>query len=267
MSDHIQVIILGVVQGLTEFIPISSSGHLVAVRQILGLEDQGLMFDAVLHLATLLVVIIYFWRDWQAMFFALFAKNLTHRVKQSRRLIGLIMVTTVPAAGAGLLFKNFIDNDARSLLSVAGLMIFTGLMFILLERVAAVRKDILKLNFFDALSIGLAQAAAILPGISRSGATIITGMYHGLKREAAAKYSFLAAGPVIAMAGLYSLWQLFSNPQTVSWTNLGIGFAMALISGLIAVHFLLQFLRRHKLDIFAGYLIVIGLGLIVFSFI
>jgi len=267
MNDYIQVIVLGAVQGLTEFIPISSSGHLIVVRQVFGFEDQGIAFDAVLHLATLLVIIIYFWKDWRAMVMSMFAQNVTYRIRQSRRLIWLIVVTTVPAIGAGLLFKDFINDGARSLMLVASLMIFTGLMFILLERVSKIRKDISKMSFFDALSIGLAQAAAILPGISRSGATIITGMYHGLKREVAAKYSFLAAGPIVAMAGFYSLWQLLSRPEMVSWVDLSIGFIATLVSGFVTVHFLLQFLRSHKLNIFASYLIIVGLGLLVFNFI
>lgn len=267
MSELVQVIILGAVQGLTEFIPVSSSGHLVVVREVFGLQDQGLAFDAVLHLATLLVVIIYFWRDWQSMVMSVFAKNITHRVKQSRKLLSLIAVTTIPAIGAGLLFKDFMDSGARSLVLVASLMIFTGLLFLIMERVATIKKDMSKLNFFDALSIGLAQAAAILPGISRSGATMITGMYHGLKRDVAARYAFLAAGPIIALAGIYALWQLLSSPEIISWQYLGVGFGVALVSGFVAVHFLLQFLRNHKLYVFAGYLIIVGAGLLIFNFI
>lgn len=267
MSDLVQVIILGAVQGLTEFIPISSSGHLVVVRELFGFDDQGLAFDAVLHLATLLVVIVYFWRDWQSMVVSVWAKNVTHRVKQSRKLLLSITITTVPAIGAGLLFKDFMDSGARSLVLVASLMIFTGLLFLLVERIAVVKKDMSKLSFFDALSIGLAQAAAILPGISRSGATMITGMYHGLKRDVAARYAFLASGPIIAIAGLYSLWKLLSTPGVISWQSLGIGFGVAMISGFITIHLLLQFLRNHKLNVFAGYLIVIGVGLLMFNFI
>jgi undecaprenyl-diphosphatase len=266
MQTYIETAILGVVQGLTEFIPISSSGHLVLVREVFGFKDQGLAFDAALHLATALAVLIYFREDWKNIFTSLFSKKINRTNTQSRRLLILIAVTTIPAIGVGLLFADTIEAQFRTILPVASLMIFTGLIFLLVEKIAVTKKDLTKLSFFDALSIGLAQAVAILPGISRSGATIVTGMYHGLKRETAARYSFLAATPIIVLAGFYSLWQLGGVVERITWDALALGFLTAFVSGILAVHLLLSFLKNNRLYIFAGYLIVIGVGLLAFHF-
>lgn len=262
MQTLIETAILGAVQGLTEFIPISSSGHLILVRELFGFADQGLAFDAVLHLATALAVLVYFWADWKNIFTSLFAFKPNRTSIQSRRLFILILATTVPAIGAGLLFASTIEEQIRTLLPVALLMIFTGIMFVVVEKVAETKKDISKMSFFDALSIGLAQAVAILPGISRSGVTIITGMYHGLKRETAARYSFLAAMPVVMLAGGYSFWQMLKAPEEIAYLPLAVGFATSFVFGLAAVHLLLTFLKHHRLYIFAWYMIVIGLALV-----
>ncbi|MDD5605959.1 MAG: undecaprenyl-diphosphate phosphatase [Patescibacteria group bacterium] len=262
MATYIETAILGATQGLTEFIPISSSGHLILIREIFGFQDQGLAFDAVLHLATALAVLIYFWQEWKNISVAIFSKKETRTATQSRRLFLLIVVTTIPAIGAALLWAETIEQQVRGVIPVAALMVFTGLMFIWLERISQAKKDTSKLNFFDALGIGLAQAVAILPGISRSGATIITGMYYGLKRETAARYSFLAAMPIIVLAGLYSLWQFSTAADTVAWEALAIGFVTAFGFGLLAIHLLINFLKNNRLFIFAGYLIATGAGLI-----
>ena len=265
-NEYLQAAILGAVQGLTEFIPISSSGHLIIVRELFNLSDQGLAFDAVLHLATALAVLIYFWADWKNMAVSILTRRQVREAKQSRRVFGLIAVTTVPAIGAGLLWAGYLETQFRHLMIVASLMILTGLFLILLERIGRPRRDLHKLTFFDALSIGLAQALALLPGISRSGATIMAGMYHGLKRDVAAKYSFLAAGPIVLLAGMYALWKLFSVPiNGVEFISLTVGFATSLLAGLLGIHFLLGWLKQNRLYIIAGYLIVVGIGLVVFS--
>ncbi|MBU2464617.1 MAG: undecaprenyl-diphosphatase UppP [Candidatus Edwardsbacteria bacterium] len=265
IGEYLQAAILGAVQGLTEFVPVSSSGHLVVVRELFHLPDQGLAFDAVLHLATALAVLIYFWADWESMITNFFTRRQVREAKQARKLLSLIIVTTVPAIGAGLLWAGYLEAQLRNITIVASLMILTGLFFILIERISKPHRDLNKLTFFDALSIGLAQALAILPGISRSGATIMTGMYHGLKRDTAARYAFLAAGPIVVLAGFYSLWQLFSAPvSNIEIVELAIGFITSLLVGLVAIHFLLSWLKQNRLYIFAGYLILAGAGLIIF---
>ncbi len=266
ISEYLQAAILGAVQGLTEFVPVSSSGHLVVIRELFHMPDQGLAFDAVLHLATALAVVIYFWADWKSMTTNLFTRRQVREAKRARRLLGLIIVTTVPAIGAGLLWAGYLEEQLRHIPAVASLMILTGLFFVLIERISKPHRDLNKLTFFDALSIGLAQAVAILPGISRSGATIMAGMYHGLKRDVAARYSFLAAGPIVVLAGLYSLWQLLSAPiSNLEIVELIVGFATSLLAGLIAIRFLLSWLKQNRLYVFAGYLILVGAGLIIFS--
>jgi len=266
MSQYLQATVLGLIQGLTEFIPVSSSGHLVVVRQVFNWADQGLAFDAVLHLATLTAVLIYFRQDWLNIVTAITTKKQTYEIRQSRKLAGLIAITTVPAIGAGLLLEGTIENTVRHFHDIAILMILVGLLFFVAERYTRPKRDIGKLNFFDALSIGLAQAVAMVPGISRSGATIITGMYHGLSREAAARYSFLAAGPIIAMAGFYSLLKILQGGVTSGLgLELAIGFGASFISGLLAIHWLLKFLNKHPLNVFAWYRIAVGIGLLIFS--
>ena len=266
MAEWLQALVLGLVQGVTEFIPVSSSGHLVLVRQLLGWPDQGLAFDAVLHLATLTAVVIYFWREWRSMAIAVTTQKQTYEVRQARKLVGLIAVTTVPAIGVGLIAADWVGATVRHVPQIAALMLVTAVFMWIVEVIARPRREIAKLNFWDSLSIGLAQAVAILPGISRSGATILTGMYHGLSREAAARYSFLAAGPVVALAGGYSLWQLsYDLSGTNDWLRFLIGFGASLVSGLLVIHWLLKFLNRHRLNIFAWYLILAGSGLLIFD--
>ncbi len=266
MQDFIQPIILGLVQGLTEFLPISSSGHLVITREVFGWADQGALFDAVLHLATVVAILIYFRADWLSIWASLNPKSASHSAVQSRHLLLLLAVSTVPAIVGGFLFPQLFIEQGRGLTTIAGLMIFTGLMFILVERIARGKKNLSKLTFFDALSIGIAQLGAMLPGISRSGATIITGLYIGLKREEAARYAFLLGVPALALAGGYSLFQMESGQTAVNWMFLGIGSGVSLISSLIAITIMMRFLKNNKLYVFAGYMIAVGIALLVFKF-
>lgn len=266
MESFIQPLILGLVQGLAEFLPISSSGHLVITREVLGWADQGALFDAVLHLATVIAILIYFRTDWLNIVTSLNPKSTSHSAVQSRRLLWLLGISTVPAIAGGLLFPQLFTEQGRSLIIVAGLMIFTGLMFILVERIARGRKNLSKLTFFDALSIGLAQLSAMLPGISRSGATIISGLYIGLKREEAARYAFLMGVPALALAGGYALLQMELGSNTVNWALLGAGFGTSLVGSLAAIAIMMRFLKNNRLHVFAGYLIVVGIALLVLKF-
>lgn len=262
MENFIQPLILGLVQGLTEFLPISSSGHLVVTREVLGWTDQGALFDAVLHLATVIAILIYFRTDWLNIISSINPRSASHSAVQSRRLLWLLTISTVPAIAGGLLFPQLFTEQSRSLIIIAGLMIFTGLMFILVERIARGRKNLSKLTFFDALAVGIAQLGAMLPGVSRSGATISGGLYIGLKREEAARYAFLMGAPALILAGGYSLFQMELGQTAVNWTSLGIGSGVSLISGLAAIAIMMRFLKNNKLYVFAGYLIVVGAALL-----
>jgi len=262
MIDHlIQAVILGAVQGLTEFIPISSSGHLIIVRDFLGIPDQGNFFDAILHLATLAAILIYFRLDWMHMISAWTNGNKVKRhTRLAKKLSISILVATVPALTIGWFANRWIEDTFRSLLTVGFLMIVVGLVFIVSEKMLKPRDDIKHLNWARALGIGLAQALAILPGISRSGATIVTGMYMNLKRDAAARFSFLMAAPIIAAAGGYSLYLAIQQGIIFNdWLFWLVAFLTSLGFGLLAIKFLLAFLKKYSLNVFAYYLILVGL--------
>jgi undecaprenyl-diphosphatase len=260
--------ILGFVQGLTEFIPVSSSGHLVIIREVLHWPDQGTFFDAVLHLATLAALIIYFWRDWIRMIVSVFTKAPTRVQKTDRRLFWLIVLATLPALALAPWLEPWVENNFRGLLPVAIMMIVVGIVFWVVDHRVVVKHDLTKLNPAHAFGIGLAQALAVIPGVSRSGATIVTGMYMELQREAAARFSFLMSAPIIAVAGGYALYQsIHSGSLNLSdyqfWL---VAFGSSLVAGLLAIQILLAFLKKHSLDVFAYYRVIVGLGLLSFYF-
>jgi len=260
--------VLGLVQGLTEFIPVSSSGHLVLIREVLHWPDQGTFFDAVLHLATLAALLIYFWRDWINMITSVFVKTPTQIQKTGRRLFWLIVLATLPALVFAPWLEPWVENHFRGLLPVAIMMVVVGVIFWFIDHRVVMKNDLTKLNPARAFGVGLAQALAIIPGVSRSGATIVTGMYMGLRRESAARFAFLMSAPIIALAGGYALYQSirsgslnFSDYQF--WL---VAFSASLIAGLFAIKLLLAFLKKHSLDVFAYYRVIVGIGLLVWYF-
>ena len=265
----VQAGILGIVQGITEFIPISSSGHLILIRDLLNIPDQGNFFDAILHLATLLAIIIYFRLDWLNMIKSWVNSNKASRqTRIYRQLSILILVATIPAVIIGWFLNIWIEQNFRSLVAVAVLMILTGIVFLLTEKLLKPNNDLNKLNWPKALGIGLAQALAILPGISRSGATIATGMYMGLKRDVAARFSFLLATPIIAAAGGYSLYSSFKKDIFFyDWLFWLVAFGFSLLFGILSIKFLLYFLKKYSLNIFAYYLLVTGIILLMTKFV
>lgn len=265
-SNFIQPAILGVIQGITEFLPVSSSGHLVIVREVFGWPDQGSLFDAVLQLASVAALVIYFRTDVVTMLRSLNPKITNHSAVAARRLFGFLALSTVPVVAAGLLFTNLITTTARGLLPVASMMIFVGLMFILIERISQGRKNLTKISFFDALAIGVAQMAALLPGVSRSGASIAAGLYLGLKREEATRYAFLIGIPALTLAGGYGLLQMELGKTLVDWSALGIGFLVAFASSFAAISFMMYWFKRHTLLGFAGYRIIFGVLLLIAYF-
>lgn len=260
--------ILGFVQGLTEFIPVSSSGHLVLIREVFHWPDQGIFFDAVLHLATLAALIIYFWRDWIGMIVSVFAKSPTRAQKTDRGLFWLLVLATLPALAVAPWLEPWVENNFRGLVPVAIMMVVVGVIFWVVDHRVIMKHDLAKLNPARAFGIGLAQAMAIIPGVSRSGATIITGMYMELKRESAARFSFLLSAPIIAVAGGYALYaSIRSGSLNLSdyqfWL---VAFGASLIAGLLAIKLLLAFLKHHSLDVFAYYRVIVGVGLLLFYF-
>jgi len=248
----IQAIILGIVQGLTEFLPVSSSGHLVLVPWWLGWENPGLAFDTLLHWGTLLAVLVYFWRDWWEMALAVVNRLRGRATDGKDRLFLAIIIGTIPAAVIGYLFDDFFESLFHSPAAVAFFMILTGFLLVFAERWHRTGKTITKLTAVDALIIGFAQALAIAPGISRSGSTIAAGLIRGLDRPSAARFSFLLGTPIIFGAGLFQLKDLtdvgVSGNQPLT---LLAGFLAAAIAGFLCIRWLLRYLQNHSLYIFA----------------
>jgi undecaprenyl-diphosphatase len=254
--DIVQAIILGLVQGASEFVPISSSGHLVLVPWLLGWPRPGLVFDTVVHWGTLVAVLAYFWRDLIALARA-WGRSLASRNlgEPEARIAWLIIVGTLPAMLIGYVGEDFFESLFAAPAWAAGLLLVTGLILALSEWLMSPRsKEPHQLAFLDSIIIGIAQGCAIAPGISRSGATMAAGLFRGLKREAAARYSFLLATPIIFGAGLLKLFDLFEmGNATAHLPPLVLGFLAAALSGYLCIQFLLSYLQRGKLYAFAIY--------------
>lgn len=273
MDLVLQAAIIGLLQGLTEFIPVSSSAHLELVPWMLGWEENKLIgslaFDVFLHLGTLVALLVYFAADWRRYIGAWLASVRERRIgdDSARRLAWLLLFATIPAALIGFALEGAIeetfhgDNDAARL-AIAGFLVAGAAALWLADRFGAHTRRLRHVTAPTALTIGLSQAVALLPGISRSGATITAGLALGLTRESAARFSFLLATPITLGAGLYGSRRLLTEPHTgVEWLAIAVGFAAAAIAGLIAIRFLLTWLRTRSVAIFSLYRI--GLAAVV----
>ena len=262
-----QALVLGVVQGLTEFLPISSTAHLRVVPHFLGWEDPGTAFSAVIQLGTLVAVFIYFAADIKRLTLAALA-GLQHRnlnYSPDTRLAWSIVPGTIPIAVLGLSFKDFIETEARSLTLIASTLIVLALLLLLAERLGRQKRSMEELGFWDIQFIGLCQALALIPGCSRSGSTIMGGLFIGLERGAAARFSFLLWLPAIGASGVLEFFELLHmGMESGHLFNLGIGIAAAAVSGYLSIGFLLRFLQRHRTDPFSLYRILLG-ALILFT--
>ncbi len=265
MDLNVQALVMGVVQGLTEFLPISSSGHLILVPYLLGWNDpfiDSLAFSVMLHMGTLVALLAYFWRDWLRLVPAGLASLRDRRIgaDPDRRLAWLIVVSAIPAAIVGALFNDFIEEHVRLPGSVALLLVAGAAVLWLADRWGPQRHGLTGLSMPGAFAIGVAQAAALFPGVSRSGISIAGGLFVGLDREAAARFSFLMAMPVIAGAGLFEARKLASGEAGVTpeLSLILIGFAGALVSGVLAIRVLLDFVRGHGLGVFIGYRVALA---------
>ena len=257
MLELIEAIFLGVVQGLTEFLPVSSSGHLLLGQYFLGLDQErfGLSFDVAMHLGTLVAVVAFFWQDLVRMAFA-FLRSFRHRdfADPDQRLAYLVLASTVPAALIGYFLEDFFETVVRSPWVVVFNLVLVGVLFIVGEAVGRRTRQASKLTFKEAVFIGLAQAAALVPGVSRSGATITLGLFLGLKREEAARFSFLMSVPIIAGAGALQLGEVVSEGMGAYDTLLfGVGFITSAIVGYLAIRFFIRFVVDHSLRAFAYY--------------
>ena len=262
---------MGIVQGLTEFLPVSSSGHLIIVPALAGWDDPfitSLAFSVMLHIGTLVALLIYFRADWLRLVPAGLAtiRDRSFDGDPDRRTAWLIAIATVPALIIGLLLNDAIEERFRQLGLVALMLVVGGAIMWLAERLGSKRLLGVDLTFPKALGIGLAQSLALVPGISRSGISISAGLFAGLDRESAARFSFLMATPITAAAATYEVYKLASGEAGVS-VDLGpllAGMAASLLSGLFAIGFLLRFLRTNSTDIFVAYRLVLAAIVLVF---
>jgi undecaprenyl-diphosphatase len=250
MFSTLQAIVLGIVQGLTEFLPVSSSAHLVIVPWLLRWQDPGLAFDVALHLGTLFALLAFYWRQWLDM-----GISLASGKALPRRLFLLLIVASIPGAIIGLLLEKQAETIFRSPLLIAGTLAVMGLVLWAADWKSSRQRKIEDLTFTDAIIIGLSQALAIVPGVSRSGATITTARLLGIDRPDAANFSFLMATPIIAGAGMMEARKLF---HTGLGPQLGWGFAASAIFGLIAIIGLLKFLRTGTYRPFAIYRVILA---------
>jgi undecaprenyl-diphosphatase len=252
-------LLLGLVQGVTEFLPISSTAHLRVVPALLGRPDPGAAITAVLQLGSLAAVIGFFLRDLIAMVRAVFRPD-RRESPEARRLFYMV-IGTVPVGIAGLAFRHAIEGPLRSLFVIGTTLIVVGLLMAIADRFAAGARDVDDMTLRDALLIGLAQALALIPGVSRSGITLVAGMALGLRRDAAARFSFLLSVPAIGAAGVFELPKVL-HAQGLSAPALVAGLLAAGVSGYLSIAWLLRFLRTRPTTPFVVYRVALGLVLI-----
>ncbi|MCX7617536.1 undecaprenyl-diphosphate phosphatase [Tepidiforma sp.] len=255
--DLVRAVILGIVQGVAEFLPISSSGHLILVPALFGWEDQGLAFDVGLHGGTLLALLAYFWRDWYVMFRTGLADLARHGARVSAwrtdtRLLWLLAIGSVPAAVAGLLLDDWIESHVRQPWLVAIMLALMGTVMLAADSLAPKRRPMASVGILDAVVIGVGQAFALIPGVSRSGATVTVALARGLRREDAVRFAFLLGTPAFVGALLLKSADLaaLAGPEA---RQMAVGFVTSAVVGFAAIHFLLRWVRTRSLLVFVLY--------------
>jgi undecaprenyl-diphosphatase len=238
----IAALILGIVQGLTEFIPVSSTAHLILFPWFFNWSGQvdTLTFDIALHAGTLAALIFCFWRDWIDL------------ALRKQRLLGLIVFASIPAGIAGFFLNDIVEHSLREPLLISIMLVAVGFIMLISEKVYK-HKEMEETGLKDAIIIGIAQAFAIIPGVSRSGITISAGLFRGFEREAAARFSFLLATPIIAGATLLHLKKALGDHTQYDFEIFSVGILSSFITGFIAIKFLLSFLKRYPLNLFVYY--------------
>lgn len=259
----VEAIVLGIVQGLTEFLPVSSTGHLRIVPAFVGWEDPGAAFTAVIQLGTTLAVLIYFRQDLLRIakaWFGSLRQPTTEKRSLDAHLGWFILIGTIPIGIFGLVFKDQIENGARSLYLIGAALIVVGLVMLLAERFAKQERGVESMTARDGLLVGVAQAVALIPGVSRSGATISAGLFLGLNREAAARYSFLLSTPAIVLSALFELRGVLTGDAHTDASAFDIVLAtiLAFVVGYWSIAFLLRFVANNSLGAFVAYRLVLG---------
>lgn len=264
---------MGIIQGITEFLPISSTGHLTLSGKLLGLvqnDREWTAFIAVIQLGTLVSILIYFWKDIINISFDFIKENIFTRKSYKQqslnsRLGWLIIIGTIPVVIIGLGFKDIIEGAlTKNLYVISGSLIVLALILAVAEKTAKFKKDIQNIKLLDAIIIGIAQAVALIPGSSRAGTTITGGLFMGLNRETAARFSFLLSIPAIFASGILQLYQSLEFFDGSGWLNLIVSTIFSAISGYAAIDFLLKYLRKNTTFLFVYYRI--GLGFLILLF-
>lgn len=259
----LEVIILSIIQGITEFLPISSSAHLILPSTIFGWEDQGIAFDVAVHVGTLLAVMLYFRQDIANLTVG-WIKSLGGQHSTDSKLAWWVILATIPAGLAGLLAADLIETFLRSPWVLAITTIVFGLLLWLADATAKQQVSMEKMNWRQALIIGLAQAVALIPGTSRSGITMTAAMLLGLDKVSAARFSFLLSIPIIVLSGGYQASKLLSEPTQYDISGILLGMLLSFISALICIHFFLKIISRMGMLPFVIYRLLLGIGLLVF---
>jgi undecaprenyl-diphosphatase len=257
--NYVEALVLGIVQGLTEFLPISSTAHLRIVPQIFGWSDPGAAFTAVVQLGTMAAVLLFFWRDLARITSAWVRSLFTPALRGTldARMGWYILLGTIPIAVFGLVFKDQIETGARDLRLIGWVLILFGLVLWLVDRVAPQTKELEDLSLRDGLLFGLAQALALIPGVSRSGATITAGRALSYTREAGARFSFLLSIPAVVLSGLFEARKLGENGGP-EWGPTILATVVAFVVGYAAIAWLLRWLTSHSMLVFAVYRVVVG---------
>ena len=252
--NSFQAIFLGLIQGLTEFIPVSSSGHLVIAQYFLDIKEDQILFNVILHIGTLIPIFIIFWQD---------IKDMILLKKEKRKETFYILLAIIPTGIIGVLFEDFFENLFANAYLTALMLIVTGLILYITEKIDGGEKEVEELKFWQPLLVGLAQGGAIIPGISRSGTTIAASLFQGLNRKAAARFSFLMSIPVIGGAGFLQLLKVLeSGSFNLELKIVLLGFFSAVVSGYFAIKLLVKLVNQEKLSVFAYYCWILGLIII-----
>ncbi len=250
-----QALVMSIIQGLGEFLPISSSAHLVLAPWALGWDDPGLTFDVALHMGTLIAVVIFFWKDWTG----LLSEAALRRSTPKARLFWYLLIATIPGAAIGYLLEEQAETVFRNPFLIGTMLIVMGGILYWVDRTAVKRKSIWGVSIKDSLLIGLSQAFAIIPGVSRSGVTMTAGRALGLTREASARFSFLLSTPIIFGAGVMQIKNLSTADINTAFIT---GIVSSAVVGFISIGFLLKFLTEHSFALFVWYRFALGLGII-----
>ncbi len=280
-----QSIILGIIQGITEFLPISSSGHLILIPNFFGWQDQGLAFDVALHWGTLIAVVVYFRKDWMRIFKESYLLNKVLNIKYqilnprsenssnfpsqeknkisqySSDLLFIIIIATIPGVIAGLLLNTYAETVFRNPLIISATLFFGAVLLFYADKVSIKKTDLTNLTLQMGIIIGLFQALAIIPGVSRSGITITIALLLGLRRTDAARFSFLLSTPIILGAGIKEFPSLLNGGLNI---NILIGVLVSALSGYLAIKYMLKYLENRNYNIFVGYRILLATMIVLF---